>query len=1024
GTGKSAFLLAFEKTLEGDQTYFKPIDGQLNGFRKFRVLNFVGDYNSIIKTFADYFNVKEGLSDKALIFEKLDAYYQKVKSKKTLLLIIIDEFGKFLEYAAEHNPENELYFIQQLAEYTSDKNIIFVTTLHQGFDSYSRNLYKNQKQEWEKVKGRLKELTFNEPVEQLLFLAAQQIENKKRFKPNSSLTQLLEIVEASNVFPLRNDLSSELAQKLFPLDIMSAAVLTLALQKYGQNERSLFTFLESNEYRGINDFDSKNNPFYNLSNVYDYLLHNYYSFLSTKYNPHYIQWSAIKKAIERVEGSFDENLIDALKLAKSIGLLNIFGKESARLDSHFLSGYARICLGVEHPDPVLKKLESQKIIRFVDFKNRFILFEGTDLDIELAISEAASKIEPISDIVSSLKKYFTFPYISAKAVHYKYGTPRFFEFELSAEPINKVPTGEVDGIINLIFSEKLTEEQVLNFSKKVEQAILFGFYKNAKTIKKILSEIEKVNYVINSIADDRVALRELRNILSHQIEQLNDHVLNKLYSTNCDVIWFFKGRRIQLRSQSEFNSLLSSICEQVYDTTPVFQNELVNRHKLSSSVTLARKNFFEALLNNWEQEDLGFPKDKYPAEKTIYFTLLERTGIHHKKKGVFVLTSPREESFRVLWSKSEQFLDGSKVSRKRLSEFVEILSSKPLKLKHGFIEFWLPLFLFIKRDDFALFGENGYIPFITPEVIELIIKKPAKFQIKTFDVTGIKLDLFNKYRSLLNKNTESGISNQTFIETIKPFLTFYKELPEYSIKTKRLSKGALALREAITNATDPEKTFFESFPRALGYANLDLRSDEGLLEDYIFQLQNAVRELRTCFDNLINRIEAHFLQELGYANLDFYDYKIQIRKRYESLKQHLLLPYQKTFYIRLQSELDERNAWINSLTHALIGKTLDTLRDDEEEMVFDKLSQIFIELDNLCEISQMDFDPEKEEVLKLEMTSSQAGHVNHLFRIPKNKEALIRSIEKKIRSQLSKDKKINISVLTKLLKQELPNEKD
>ncbi len=136
----------------------------------------------------------------------------------------------------------------------------------------------------------------------------------------------------------------------------------------------------------------------------------------------------------------------------------------------------------------------------------------------------------------------------------------------------------------------------------------------------------------------------------------------------------------------------------------------------------------------------------------------------------------------------------------------------------------------------------------------MIVKKPQTFKIKTFDVTGIKLDLFNKYRTLLNKEASPKVSNISFIDTIRPFLSFYKELPNYTKKTKRLSKSAFALREAIANATDPEETFFESFPKALGYSNLDLHNDNDSLENYVFQLQNGIRELRSCYENLINRV--------------------------------------------------------------------------------------------------------------------------------------------------------------------------
>src|SRR5690606_13218044 len=104
------------------------------------------------------------------------------KKKGEFVLLVIDEFGKVLEHAANHNPEKELYFLQQLAEFVNHPkrdNVLLITTLHQNFGSYSKKLNEQQRNEWEKVKGRLKEIVFSEPVEQLLHLAAEQIEKSK-----------------------------------------------------------------------------------------------------------------------------------------------------------------------------------------------------------------------------------------------------------------------------------------------------------------------------------------------------------------------------------------------------------------------------------------------------------------------------------------------------------------------------------------------------------------------------------------------------------------------------------------------------------------------------------------------------------------------------------------------------------------------------------------------------------------------------------------------------------------------------
>ncbi|MCF6173978.1 MAG: EAL domain-containing protein, partial [Campylobacteraceae bacterium] len=90
------------------------------------------------------------------IFDSIYKVYNSVKKDNGMLIISIDEFGKFLEYASKNNPEKEMYFIQQLAEFVNDvnRNILLKTTLHQSIDAYAFDLSDSQRNEWRKVKGR------------------------------------------------------------------------------------------------------------------------------------------------------------------------------------------------------------------------------------------------------------------------------------------------------------------------------------------------------------------------------------------------------------------------------------------------------------------------------------------------------------------------------------------------------------------------------------------------------------------------------------------------------------------------------------------------------------------------------------------------------------------------------------------------------------------------------------------------------------------------------------------------------
>ena len=439
GSGKSSFLVAFQKNLEGKKNYFPESNGLAKQFPEFEYAHIIGAYESLTNVLADTFGLDSKLDYKTSdIIKAIEKHYKSLEKKGKGLAIFIDEFGKFLEYAAKNNPESELYFIQQLAEYIndSDKNILFINTLHQDFNTYSNKLSRAQKQEWDKVKGRLKEITFNEPVEQLLFLASERIQEK--FKnanyADKNFSKLFSCIKESKTFPLKDYLTENFANKLFPFEILSASVLTLSLQKYGQNERSLFSFLESTDPLGINEFDTKSNPYYNISCVYDYLSHNYYSFLNSKANPHFTQWMTIKSSIERIDDRFVDQEA-TIKLLKIIGLLNIFASASARIDNNFLCDYSKFALGIKHPEIILKQLITFKIIRFINHTFKYILFEGTDVDIELEIDRAGNLVEKVTTVVNSLNEHFEFPFIQAKEVSYKKGTPRLFQFKLSENPI-------------------------------------------------------------------------------------------------------------------------------------------------------------------------------------------------------------------------------------------------------------------------------------------------------------------------------------------------------------------------------------------------------------------------------------------------------------------------------------------------------------------------------------------------------------------------------------------------------------
>lgn len=1017
GTGKSSFLWAVEQTLKANKSYFG-----LNMLSnpKISFIKIIGEYQSLRASFIDTLGIKSENTSAENIFSEIYNRYYDLGKKNPLLVIVIDEFGKFLEYASHNEPEKELYFIQQLAEFVnnSDNNIVLLTTVHQNFDAYAIHLESSQRQEWTKVKGRFKEITFNEPVEQLLLLASEYIEEKQStLKKENEINDLVGILSDSKAFSINEDYIKSIAKKLYPLDSISAYVLTLSLQKYGQNERSLFSFLESTDHTGLYQHSILNEGFYSIAEVYDFLTHNYFSFLNSRYNPDFSAWKSIRTSLEKAESLFDKNLSNYEKLIKTIGLLSIYAQTGSYINRDFLIKYSQTSLGLRDAEKLIEDLEIKKVILYRNYNNRYILFEGTDLDIPTALYEAGNKIDDITDVVTLLNKNYSLAPVLAKRAMFETGTPRLFEYKISSHPISTKPIGDVDGFINLVFNEKNILRDVQEVSSTNQEAILYCYYLKSKEIKDLLFEIEKTRKVIEENPDDKVAVTELKNIVLHQRNLLNHKILNSLFGDNTSVLWVFNGELKELKSQKEFNVFLSEICQTVYNRTPYFNNELVNKHKISTSIHTAKRNYFKALANEWDIPQLGFSTDKFPPEKTIYLSLLENNGIKLCDDDSSNIIEPHNENgFYDLWLASVDFLESAKLSKRKVTEFVEILSNKPFKLKQGFVDFWVPTFLFIKRDEYALFNESIYTPIINEDILERLAKIPEDFEVKSFALEGVKLDIFNSYRKFLNIDLNQNGNAQTFIETIKPFLVFYRGLPEYSKQTKRLSKESIAIREAIANSKDPEQSFFEDFPTALGYSVSKIQKDRTELQHFIVQLQDSIKEVRNSFDELVNRFET-FLQDKYFDKpLAFEEYKKEFQKRYKSLHRHLLLNSQKSFVQRVDSQIEDKKAWLSSLAQSLVGRSLEKFKDEDELILYDKFAEMILSLDSLNRISKSKFDEDKETALDIQINSFGEEMANKVIRLPKNKSKQVEKLEEKIKELLSKDKSIDLAAITAVLK--------
>lgn len=486
---------------------------------------------------------------------------------------------------------------------------------------------------------------------------------------------------------------------------------------------------------------------------------------------------------------------------------------------------------------------------------------------------------------------------------------------------------------------------------------------------------------------------------------------------NAQVEWYFNGKQQIINCRKDLNKLLSTVCESVYNKTPIIRNELFNKQKISSAISLARVNLLDAMIEHWQEEDFGFSPTQYPPERTIYNTLLKSSGIHRRNEdGLWILGEPIAPELQSLWAVCTDFLAKSTEKALKLSDLVKTLKMRPYKLKQGVIDFWLPIFLFVKQQEFALYNGETFVLNINKELFELLQKRLNDFTIKAFDVTGIKLELFNKYREFLNKEHGESITSKSLMDTIRPFFNFYKGLNVYAKTTHKFDYDATAkFRDILATAKDPCKAFLEDMPVALGYNDFH---NEEFAAQYLQLIKTAVHELVICYDLFINRIEETVVEYLGLPH-DYVDYKEVLVQRYSNINRNLLTAKSKSFLDRILAPSDNKREFYEKIGLVVFDRKIETIKDREEALFLSNLTHLFGELERYTAFDNINYETD-EIAFNFELATSKGDFKSsRTYRLPKVKLIEAENIENKMQALLSGNDELDVCILLKMLNERL-----
>lgn len=959
------------------------------------------------------------------------------------LFLVLDELGKNLEFTAQHQETKDLYLLQQIAEFKSKpksgqgktSRVFLLGLLHQSFAGYSDRLATVEQSEWAKIQGRFEDISFTESPNQMTRLIGQAIDRSGADPILCAVHEQSSAWQAALKTALGEyDLSANMISEVYPLHPVTAIVLPLLCTRYAQNDRSLFTFLTGDEPHGFCEFLQQTAvtnyalPTFTLDRLYDYFVESVTG-LASRVNLQ--RWVEVQSLIQDAR----DRDPDLLRLLKTIGVLNLATTTGALRARPELVALA-LC---DRPDDLdlqttwlkrIDRLQEQGTITYRRQLDELRIWQGSDFDVEGAIHGQIEQDRlPLAKSLATVRPLK--PIVAQRHLH-ETGTLRYFEQCYGDTTTNWKRLGcsspASDGLVLYWLDETLPRD-VPTQTADGKPVIVVEVAK-VDLLRTRTREVRALQQVNKSpeLTSDGVARHEVRYRLQEAERLLDDTILLALGWAGEQLACWVLGERQQVRHIQAFRAVVSDLCDQTYDQAWRLDNELINRRELTTQGAKARRLLIEAMLSNASEPRLGLTG--YGPEVAMYYSVLESTGIHRQEQGFWGFFPPLANSGLVtVWEAIEQFCCAAVAEQRSFADLYAQLEQPPYGLKRGAIPVLLAAMLLHRAEDFAVYKDGGFVAVLGPEHFELLVKDPARFSVKYFELLGLRAVVFLELEAALrSKRAEPlpGVRNFSLLAIAKPLFSFVKQLNKYVLQTRQISPEAQQVLQVLQQAQEPDEVLFTALPKACGLEPIaaGIAADEDTAREFRQALVACLRELNIAYDQLLERCQTCLLEALGVRGEARY-LREDIRVRSRHLLSGCLEPTLKRFLkAGVDESLDDR-AWLEALAMVVADKPPRSWTDEDAVQFEVKLSDLARRFKNL-EAVQSSAEAQREgfEAVRLTVTRTDGREVNQVVWVDNGESEVLDRLVAEIlqNSGLSDNSRLQQAFLARLGEKVLASE--
>ena len=909
GTGKSSLAVAFSAALNGQPqlraaavtalgpetaaVVWRALPPQAKGWRILPVVGSRGrPAQAVGKALAAARLVRTGpdggWSD-AAVFSTLTRIAKRTPRVNGGLLVLIDEMGKFLEGAAYDG--TDIYFFQQLAELAarSNRRLIVIGILHQAFEEYAHRLSREMRDEWAKIQGRFVDLAVSTGADEQLGLLGRAIEiDHVPSKPGTLATAVAAWTRRPQTAPL--------LEACWPLHPIVAGLLgPISRRRFGQNQRSLFGFLNSTEPLGFQDFlrAAQDGDLYPPEQLWDYLRANLEPSIMASPDSH--RWALAVAAVERCQATMADDL--RLRLLKIIGLVDLFKEHAGLVASLPLLGAALPAHSRAEIEDALADLQAASLVIYRKFNDGYSLFEGSDFDIEQAVEAAYGTLGALD--FTRLAALAGLQPIIAKRHYHETGALRWFDTvvvplsEVVETAANYAPRNGATGAFLLALpTPGDSKEAVTRMARAAANSAAAAYDTvigipqrttwTVTTLARELWALEEVRDSTPELQGDRVARIEVAGRIAALREDIEREISRAVESAR----WYRRGAEPLALDQAELNSLASDLADARYAQAPRLHNELLNRIKPSSNAVAAQNVLLRHMALNEGQARLGIAG--FPAEGGLFASLLEATGLYAETAEGWRFVSPGSTgsdpcNLAPAWQAAAGLLAANAHRTVAVAELYDLWREPPFGIKDGLLPILVVAFILSNRHTLAFYRQGIFQARLTDLDTDYLAKDPRDIQLRWMDLSEVARQLLSDLAEVVRElDAENRLTNLEPIDVARGLVAIYDRLPPWVGRTQRLSANAKRIRQLFKQAQDPNRLLFDDIPQTLT-AGADGGAGESL-QRTVDGVRAGLAELQQAYPAMLHRLREMLLAELQVPNASL-PMLAELRARAENIRE-------------------------------------------------------------------------------------------------------------------------------------------